>query len=58
MPKDLMVLRICEVEARLVPEADRKAERYAGFYLSIGTAELNTKFRLVQEGRDPESKHD
>ena len=47
-----------EVEARLVPETDRRDERYGGFYLSISTADLNAKFRLVQEGGGGGSAHD
>jgi hypothetical protein len=39
------------VEAELVPETDRQAEDYAGFSLSIKTAELNQIFCLVEEGR-------
>ncbi|MFL6603187.1 MAG: hypothetical protein ACJ8R9_17915 [Steroidobacteraceae bacterium] len=36
-----------DVEARIVPEADRKARTYDGYYFAIDTADLNTKFRLV-----------
>ena len=35
------------IEAELVPEADRKADSYGGYSLSIKTAELNRLFRLV-----------
>jgi hypothetical protein len=35
-------------EARVVPEADRKAPKYGGFAFALKTSELNTKFRLVQ----------
>jgi hypothetical protein len=35
------------VELVLVPEADRTREKYNGYILSISTADLNTKFRLV-----------
>ena len=37
-----------QLEMRIVPEADRRAEKYGGFYLSIRTADLNRKFRLVR----------
>jgi len=37
------------IEAELVPEADRRAEAYAGFSLSIKTADLNKLFCLVVE---------
>jgi hypothetical protein len=38
------------IEAELVPEADRKADSYGGYSLSIKTAELNRLFRLVGNG--------
>lgn len=50
-------VKYAELEERLVPEADRKAHRYGGFYLSIGTTDLNTKFRLVQEGSACQRAH-
>jgi hypothetical protein len=36
-----------DVEGRVVPEAERKAETYTGFYFAIKTADLNKRFRLV-----------
>jgi len=44
-----------EIEARVVPESERKVQGYDGFSFSIKTADLNTKFRLVREGGGPES---
>ena len=38
------------LEARVVPEADRRAAKYTGFYFSISTSALNKSFRLVSEG--------
>jgi hypothetical protein len=35
------------IEADLVPESDRRAENYAGFSLSISTADLNKLFCRV-----------
>ena len=40
------------IEAELVPEADRKADLYGGYSLSIKTAELNRLFRLVGNSGD------
>jgi hypothetical protein len=40
------------IEAELVPEADRKADAYGGYSLSIKTAELNRLFRLVETHGD------
>jgi hypothetical protein len=37
-----------EAETALVPEAERSAEKYAGFSLSVTTSELNRLFRLVE----------
>jgi hypothetical protein len=42
------------VEKRIVPERERKAQGYGGFHFAIRTADLNTKFRLVQD-RSPET---
>lgn len=42
------------VESALVPEAERKAEDYAGFSLWISTAELNKLFRLVALDEQPD----
>jgi hypothetical protein len=36
------------IERILVPETTRKAHKYGGFSLSIPTADLNQRFRLVQ----------
>jgi hypothetical protein len=43
------------IEAELVPEADRKADLYGGYSLSIKTAELNRLFRLVGSSGDAAS---
>lgn len=40
------------VEAELIPEAERNADKYGGFSLSISTGELNKLFRLVTAPRD------
>lgn len=40
------------VEVELIPEAERKADKYGGFSLSISTGELNKLFRLVTAPRD------
>ena len=39
-----------EIEIRMVPEEERTHYKYSGFYLSLATLDLNTKFRLVAEG--------
>ena len=53
-PKPLSVSampeRYKELEVRMVPEDDRTNIKYGGFYLSVRTLDLNTKFRLVAEG--------
>jgi hypothetical protein len=38
------------LEQRIVPESDRTAERYAGFYFHFKTVDLNRKFKLVETG--------
>lgn len=43
-----------ELEARMVPESERKAESYTGFYFAVKTSDLNTKFRLVRSVEEPE----
>jgi hypothetical protein len=40
------------VEARVVPESDRTNPKYAGFYFSLKTVDLNREFKLAQEGYD------
>jgi hypothetical protein len=42
-----------EIEKRLVPEAERTGQKFAGLLFSIKTYDLNTKFKLVSgpEGR-------
>ncbi len=47
-----------EIEARVVPESERKAQGYGGFSFVLKTAALNTKFRLVREGGDPGTTQD
>jgi hypothetical protein len=47
-----------EVEARVVPESERKAPGYDGFSFTVKTAALNSKFRLVREGDGPGTTHD
>jgi hypothetical protein len=42
-------LEMSLVEVALVPESDRRAERYAGYSLSIRTVELNKLFNLVSD---------
>jgi hypothetical protein len=37
------------LEERIVPSAERNDPKYAGFYFSFKTLELNRKFRLVSE---------
>ena len=37
------------IHERMVPESERTAPRYGGFYLPLKTVELNQKFRLVRE---------
>jgi hypothetical protein len=37
------------LEERMVPEKERSSSKYNGFYLNIGTKELNEQFSLVQE---------
>ncbi len=39
-----------ELEKRMVPESERTADDYCGFYFFFRTVELNRKFRLVQTG--------
>jgi hypothetical protein len=36
-----------EMEQRIVPQAERDARDYTGFYFSIRTRDLNEQFRLV-----------
>jgi hypothetical protein len=38
------------VETRVVPESDRTNPKYAGFYFSLKTVDLNRDFKLDQEG--------
>jgi hypothetical protein len=38
-----------EVEERMVPEGERKAIDYGGFRITLRTADLNEKFRLIRE---------
>jgi hypothetical protein len=40
-----------KLEMRMIPQEDRTDGKYGGFHLSISTRDLNTKFRLVGEGR-------
>jgi hypothetical protein len=35
------------LEQRMVPQAEREARNYTGFYFSVQTRDLNEKFRLV-----------
>ena len=35
------------MEKLIVPLEDRTAEKYSGFYLSVSTSMLNTRFRLI-----------
>jgi hypothetical protein len=41
-------MKYAELEARMVPDSERKAESYTGFYFAVRTSDLNTKFRLVR----------
>lgn len=43
------VLDYDRIEARVVPEADRRHPLYRGFYLHLTTLELNRDWRLVRE---------
>jgi hypothetical protein len=36
-----------EIEALLVSEADRCNEKYRGYHLSVSTADLNRRYRLI-----------
>jgi hypothetical protein len=38
------------METRVVPESERTSPKYAGFYFSLKTVDLNRDFKLVQEG--------
>lgn len=40
-----------QLELRMVPEEERARKKYGGFSLAISTRDLNTKFRLIAEGR-------
>lgn len=37
------------LEKRIVPDSERSAPKYSGFYFFFGTVDLNRKFRLVHE---------
>lgn len=39
-----------KLEARMVPEGERKSAKYGGFYFYFSTRDLNEKFRLVKTG--------
>lgn len=39
-----------KLEARMVPEGERKSAKYGGFYFYFSTRDLNEKFRLVETG--------
>lgn len=41
-------LDVTRIEHLLVPEEDRKGAKYDGFSLSISTADLNRRFRLIE----------
>jgi hypothetical protein len=41
------------MEERMVPESDRANKKYAGFYLSLKTADLSRHFRLIHEESTP-----
>ena len=43
-----------ELEARMVPDSERKSKSYAGFYFAVRTSDLNTKFRLLRSVVEPE----
>jgi hypothetical protein len=59
MPHDLkpisfyaVALDYSAVEIRVIPESDRTSSKYAGFYFSLKTVDLNHDFKLVQEGHE------
>lgn len=41
------------LEPRIVPMDDRTSPKYAGFYFSLKTVDLNRKFRLIEKGSVP-----
>jgi len=43
-----------KLELRMVPNNERNATKYNGFYLSIKTKELNERFELLQENFNKE----
>lgn len=45
-----VALNYAPIERRIVPEAERQQPKYRGYYFSLKTVELNTKFKLVQTG--------
>lgn len=45
-----------ELHSIIVPEKDRRAKGYNGYYLCIDTLNLNTKFKLVSSEQLPKSK--
>jgi len=53
-PKTISVYAVAldcsSMETRIVPESDRTNPKYAGFYFSLKTVDLNRDFKLVQEG--------
>jgi len=38
-----------ELENRMVPEEERKDQKYSGFYFNISTPVLNSKFMLIEK---------
>jgi hypothetical protein len=40
-----------DIEARVVPESERRAQSYAGFHFAISTADLNRYFRVIASRR-------
>jgi hypothetical protein len=58
IPQPILVyaraVKYAELEARMVPESERKAKSYTGFYFAVKTSDLNTKFRLVRSAEEPQ----
>ena len=57
IPQPILVyaraVKYAELEARVVPEHERKSKSYTGFYFAVRTFDLNTKFRLVRSAEKP-----
>lgn len=47
---NVVALNYESIEQRIVPEAEREQAKYRGYYFSLKTVDLNTKFKLIQTG--------